>query len=113
MKRLYIVALVALMTASPLVSSAQSQPASPKTQPTPKPITATMTGIVKSVDDTSMVITRSNAKGPEETFQLNSSTTRKGDLVAGDKVKVSYHLDDARKVATAVTVTQTPNKKGK
>ena len=113
MKRLRIVALVAVMTALPLVSSAQSQPAAPKAQPASKPITATMTGIVKSVDDTSMVITRSNAKGPEETFQLSTATTRKGDLIAGDTVKVQYYLDDAKKVATAVTVTHAPGKKGK
>jgi hypothetical protein len=71
-----------------------------------------MTGVVKSVDDTSMVITRSNAKGPEETFVLNSATTRKGNLLAGDTVKVRYYLDDAKKVATAVDVTKTPIKKG-
>jgi hypothetical protein len=113
MKRLRIASLVAVMTALPLISSAQSPPAASKTPPAPKPVTATMTGVVKSVDDTSMVITRSNAKGPEETFQLSSSTTRKGDLLAGDTVKVQYYLDDAKKVATAVTVTHAPGKKGK
>jgi hypothetical protein len=113
MKCLRIAALVAVMTALPLVSSAQTPPASPKTQSAPKQVTATMTGVVKSVDDTSMVITRSNAKGPEETFVLNSTTTRKGDLLAGNTVKVRYYIDDAKKVATAVDVTKTPIKKGK
>lgn len=113
MKRLRIAALVAVIAAWPVVSSAQTPPAAPKTQPAPKQVTATMTGVVKSVDDASMVITRSNAKGPEETFVLSSTTTRKGDLLAGDTVKVRYYLDDAKKVATVVDVTKTPIKKGK
>ena len=117
MKCLRIAALIAVMTALPAAGFAQSTaPAktkqtkaatTTKPAPTTKPATTTMTGVVKSVDETSMVMTRSNAKGPEETFQLNASTTRKGKLVAGDAVSVQYVLDNGQKVAKVVTVTKT------
>jgi uncharacterized protein DUF5666 len=123
MKVLRTAAAVAVLTALPVISFAQST-ASPshqstaapsKAKPAAKPVTTTMTGVVKSVGDTSLVVTRTNAKGPEETFQLNSSTMHKGKakLVAGDTVSVRYYLDNGQKVATMVTVTKAPAKAGK
>jgi hypothetical protein len=111
MKYLRIAALLAVMAAVPSVALAQSTSA-PKAKHTPKVATTTMTGLVKSVDDTSMVLTRANGKGPESSFQLNASTTRKGNLVSGDIVSVRYFVDHGQKVATAVTVTKAPPKSG-
>jgi uncharacterized protein DUF5666 len=117
MKVLRSVAVAAVLTALPVVSFAQSttpshqSTASSKAKPAPKPTTTTMSGVVKSVGDTSFVMTRTNAKGPEETFQLNSSTMHKGKLAAGDKVSVKYYLDNGQKIATQVTVTKAPKAK--
>ena len=88
MKLLRLAALMAVMAALPAVAFAQSTDTPAKTKHPAKVVTTTMTGVVKSVDDSSMVMTRSNAKGPEQTFQLNASTTRKGKLVPGEVVNV-------------------------
>ena len=107
MKRLQIAALVAALIALPSVGFAQSKTAQSKAAPKSAPAahtTTVMTGIVKSVGDTSLVINHSNAKGPEVTFQLNASTERKGTLSAGEAVSVRYFVDKATKVATVVTV---------
>ena len=117
MKYFRIAALITAMAAVPAIGFAQSttDPAkakqTPKAQSTTEPakpkhaakvITASMTGVVKSVGDNSFVINRSNAKGPEETFQLDPS--HKGKLAVGDTVNVKYYLDNANKIATSVAV---------
>jgi hypothetical protein len=117
MKYFRIAALITAMAAVPAIGFAQSttDPAkakqTPKAQSTTEPakpkhaakvITASMTGVVKSVGDNSFVINRSNAKGPEETFQLDPS--HKGKLAAGDTVSVKYYLDNGNKIATSVSV---------
>ncbi len=61
-------------------------------------------GVVKSIDDNKLVITKSAGKGPETTFTVNTSTTKEGSIAAGSKVDVRYHNDGKTKVATAVSV---------
>jgi hypothetical protein len=117
MKYFRIAALITAMAAVPAIGFAQSTTDPAKAKPTPKAqsttepakpkhaakvITASMTGVVKSIGDNSFVINRSNAKGPEETFQLDPS--HKGKLAVGDTVSVKYYLDNANKIATSVTV---------
>jgi len=111
MKLLRLAALIVVMAALPAVAFAQSTDTTAKAKHPAKVATTTMSGVVKSVDDSSMVMTRSNAKGPEQTFHLNASTTRKGKLVPGDVVNVQYFLDHGQKVATVVTVTKPPKSK--
>ena len=126
MKYFRIAALITAMAALPAIGFAQSttDPAKPKqtakAQSTTEPakpkhaakvITASMTGVVKSVNDNSFVIARSNAKGPEETFQLDPS--HKGKLSVGDTVSVKYYLDNATKIATSVTVKKPAKSPGK
>jgi hypothetical protein len=80
-------------------------PAKPAT--TAKPATAAVhatKGVVKSVDDTSLVITKTAAKGPETTFVLNAATERQGAIAAGAAVDVRYRTEGKTKVATAVSV---------
>jgi hypothetical protein len=105
MKYLRIAALFAAIAALPAVGFAQAaqsttNPAKPKHAA--KVLTASMTGVVKRIDESSLVIARSNAKGPEETFQLDPS--HKGKLAVGDVVNVKYYLDNGKMIATAVTV---------
>jgi len=57
-------------------------------------------GVVKSVDASSIVITRSNKK--EMSFKLESSTQKDGTIASGSKVSIRYHMDGASMVANAV-----------
>ena len=69
---------------------------------TSKPVSSTMKGVVKSVGAGSLVVTIN--KKAQETFVLNSSTTREGTLASGSTVDVTYYMDNGHRVATAVTV---------
>jgi hypothetical protein len=60
-------------------------------------------GIVKSVDDASLVITKSAKATKTLTFVLNATTVKKGDLAAGARVEVRYRAEGAQNIATAVT----------
>jgi len=61
-------------------------------------------GIVKSADDSTLVITRSGKKPEEMTFTLNANTHKEGAVAAGAPVSVRYHEDGMTHVATAVSV---------
>jgi hypothetical protein len=58
-------------------------------------------GVVKSVDDATLVITRSGKAG-EMTFTLNPSTHREGTISVGAPVSVRYHAEGKTNIATAV-----------
>jgi len=106
--------LAAAVMAVPVVGFAttpQAPPAAAKkeaTKTTTKaaPTHAT-TGVVKSVDDSTLVITKSGKKPEEMTFILNGNTHKEGAVAAGAPVSVRYHEDGKTHVATAVTVEQT------
>ena len=61
------------------------------------------TGLVKSVDANTLVITRPGKKGGEMTFTLNPSTHREGAVEVGSNVSVRYQEDGSSRVATAIT----------
>jgi hypothetical protein len=61
------------------------------------------TGVVKSVDANTLVITRPGKKGGEMTFTLNPSTHREGTVEVGSNVSVRYQEDGSSRVATAIT----------
>jgi hypothetical protein len=63
-------------------------------------------GVVKSVDDSTLVITKGGKKPEEMTFMLNASTHKEGAVAAGAPVSVRYHEDGKTHVATAVSVEQ-------
>lgn len=72
-----------------------------------KPAAAThaTSGVIKSVDATSLVITKMTGKKSEDvSFALNSTTQKKGDLAVGAAVDVRYRTEGGSNVATAVTV---------
>lgn len=62
------------------------------------------TGTVKSVDNNTLVITRSGKKHSEMAFDLNSTVHREGTVAAGSHVSIRYREDGSRHVATAITV---------
>lgn len=57
-------------------------------------------GVVKSVDANTLVITRG---GKDTTFALNGSTQKDGSIANGANVTVRYEMDGKSMVATAVT----------
>ena len=63
-------------------------------------------GVIKSVSDTSLVISRPTAKEKEMTFMLDSTTQKKGTLAAGATVDVRYKTENKQNIATAVTVAE-------
>jgi cytochrome c553 len=60
----------------------------------------TTAGTVKSVSDTSLVVTKGTK---DQTFTVNASTEKKGTIEAGSHVTVHYTMDGANMVATAIT----------
>ena len=61
------------------------------------------TGVVKSVDANTLVITRPGKKGGEMTFTVNPSTHREGAVEVGSNVSVRYQQEGSSRIATAIT----------
>jgi hypothetical protein len=103
--------LTALMLAGVLATSgaafAQNSKPAPNAAAKPaaaKPAAAThsIQGVVKSVDASSLVITKSGKKGGDMTFKLDPATQRDGSITTGSAVSVRYRMDGSSMVATAV-----------
>lgn len=60
-------------------------------------------GVVKSIDSNTLVITHRGMKNREMTFALNSSTQRDPSIGVGSSVTVRYQTEGKSMVATAVT----------
>ena len=58
-------------------------------------------GVIKSIDSSTMVITRPG-KGGDMTFALNASTQRDGSVGVGSTVTVRYQTEGKSMVATAI-----------
>jgi hypothetical protein len=61
------------------------------------------TGTVKSISDTSLVLTTSGKKHHEMTFQLDPSVHKEGAIAVGSHVSIRYREDGNKHVATAIT----------
>ena len=71
-----------------------------------KPATAashSVKGVVKSIDASSLVITKSGKAGGDMTFTLNADTKRDGAPAVGSPVSVRYRSEGSSMVATAVS----------
>jgi hypothetical protein len=91
-------------------SAAVPQTASTKKSASPtsaaKPAAAashSVKGVVKSIDASSLVITKSGKAGGDMTFTLNADTKRDGAPAVGSPVSVRYRSEGGAMVATAVT----------
>ena len=103
--------LAAAVMAVPVVGFAttpQAPPAAAKKEATKTTTKAAPThatsGVVKSVDDSMLVVTKSGKKPEDMTFTLNANTHKEGAVAAGAPVSVRYHEDGMTHVATAVSV---------
>lgn len=92
-----ILATSGLAMAQTTKSSSKSSSAKSTT-----PATHSVQGVVKSVDASSLVITKSGKKGGDMSFKLDSSTQKDGSITTGSTVSVRYHMDGSSMVATAV-----------
>jgi hypothetical protein len=61
-------------------------------------------GVVKSIDATRLVITRSARRTKEQTFAMDASTHQVGRIEVGATVEVRYRTQEGHRVATVVSV---------
>jgi hypothetical protein len=99
--------LVGALSAFPVVgfaaaSAGPQTPAAAKQTSTHAAATHATRGVVKSLDDSTLVITGTGGKQGEMTFALNASTHREGTLAVGTPVSVRYREDGKTHVATAI-----------
>ena len=126
MRKPILTALVAgVLSAAPLVAfgqtgtaSAPAKPASTAGQATPSPATPSQPaaknesathstrGVVKSINDSTLVITRSGKNAGEMTLALNASTHRDAGIAVGTPVSVRYTHEGKNFVAMAITAQQ-------
>jgi hypothetical protein len=98
---------VLAMTSGAYAASAQTATAKKSAAPVSAAKTATaashsVKGVVKSIDASSLVITKSGKAGGEMTFTLNADTKRDGSPAVGSPVSVRYRAEGSSMVATAV-----------
>ncbi|HEY2435168.1 MAG TPA: hypothetical protein VGI12_21035 [Vicinamibacterales bacterium] len=63
----------------------------------------TTSGVVKSSSDSSLVITKGTGKtAKDETFTVNASTKKTGDVKEGSKVTVAYTTEGSTMTATSI-----------
>jgi hypothetical protein len=98
MKAASLVAVLALVPAIGFAQAAKKSAAAPSKK---MAVSAhTTTGTVKSVSDSSLVISKG---GKDQTFVVNSTTEKKGTVETGAHVSVHYTMDGTNMVATAIT----------
>ena len=96
-----VIALSTLLAITPLAARAAGPDKSPALHAT--------TGTVKSVNASTLVITRTDGSKQDLSFTLNPSTRRDGSIVAGAPVSVRYQDEGRTHVATAVAVRPASN----
>ena len=61
-------------------------------------------GVVKSIDATTLVITRSTRRTKEQTFAMDGSTRQVGQVTVGATVEIRYRTEDGHRLAIVVSV---------
>ncbi len=74
----------------------------------------TTSGAVKSISDSSLVITKGSGKNAkDETFVVNATTKKDGDIAAGTKVTVAYTTEGTTMTATSIKAAKAAAPKAK
>jgi len=81
---------------------AQAKPAA-KTATKTAMATHSTTGTVKSIDSSTLVISKPGKKGGDMTFSVNGSTQKDGTVGVGSNVTVRYQNEGSAMVATAIS----------
>jgi hypothetical protein len=103
--RQFMTALALATACSVAAVGAQSAPAKPKAMAkSAKSAVAThsTTGTVKSIDSSTLVISKPGKKG-DMTFSVNGSTQKDGTVGVGSNVTVRYQTEGTSMVATAIS----------
>ena len=98
---------VAWLTFLPAVAMAAPAQTTHSSKSAPKAkheATHAMKGVVKTVDDKTLVIAQKPGSGHEMTFVIDPSTERTGSMSVGSTVDVRYRTEAKRHIATAITV---------
>ena len=82
-------------------AAAANQPSPAKSAPALG--THSVRGIVKSVDASTLVISRSGRRPTDLAFALCGSTVREGQIAIGRLVSIRYVMDGDTRIATAVS----------
>ena len=93
--------LPAAAMAAPSAQTTHSKSSAPKAK---HEATHAMKGVVKTVDDKTLVVSQKPGSGHEMTFVIDPSTERTGTMSVGSTVDVRYRTEAKRHIATAVTV---------
>ena len=101
---LFVAALTAVPVSGFAAPAAVQASTAAKHKSTNVATTHATRGIVKSIDTSTLVITRTGKKGGEMTFALNASTHREGTFTVGQPVSVRYREEGKNHVATAINV---------
>jgi hypothetical protein len=96
--------LLGALVLAPALTLAQTPTPKPKPATAPAAASHSTTGTVKSVDATTLTITRPSGTVKEMTFTINDSTKKQGAIAAGASVEVRYKTEGKTNIATAVTV---------
>jgi len=92
----------AIVTTSAMPGFAQSaKPVEGNAPARTAPVSTTLKGTIKTINDTSIVVTTPEKK--DASFQLTSSVKRTGTLATGSQVVVTYYFDNGQHVVTALT----------
>jgi hypothetical protein len=92
-----------LMAGGAAASQASSSDTPAQSHPAPTAVSNhALSGVVKSVDATTLVVTRAGKSPGEMTFVLSPSTHRDGVIGIGATVQVRFHTEGDTHVATAV-----------
>jgi hypothetical protein len=94
--------LVGLLATSGLAIAQTTKSSKSTSTKSASTATHSVQGVVKSVDASSLVITKSGKKGGDMTFKLDPTTQKDGSIASGSTVSVRYHMDGSSMVATAV-----------
>ena len=97
---------IAAFVALPSMAFAQSTAAKPAAKPAAAAKSTAKadashatTGVVKSIDANTLVITHSKK---DMSFMINSSTQKDASIAVGSNVSVRYHVDGKNNVASAI-----------
>ena len=64
------------------------------------PVTTTLKGVIKSIDQQAIVLVPAGKSSAEVTFDLTPSVKRNGTIAAGDSVEVVYYYEAGKRVVT-------------
>lgn len=95
--------VVLLVPMLAMASTSQTQKPKATAKAAAKAATHSTSGIVRSMDTGTLVIAKNDKATKTDTFVLNATTVKKGEVTVGAKVSVRYTTEGGQNIATAVT----------